>query len=153
MQEVCIFNFKFCIERSLPIKTLYQFNIKENDRCEHCDAIDTIVHLLYECRRIGDLWNDIENWLNTVLTKPVKMDLPSIILGNNSNECITNQILIVAKHEIYKSKWTKSAISLVKIQKILKGQMELDIYIATIKNSLPKILGKWSGFYNVLRAL
>ena len=77
-------------------------DLKENDHCEHCDEIDTIVHLLYECRRIGDLWNDIETWLNTVLTKPVKMDLPSIILGNNGNEYITNQILKVAKHEIYK---------------------------------------------------
>ena len=57
----------------------------------------------------------------------------SIILGNNSNDYIINQILIVAKHEIYKNKWTKTTISLVRIQKVLKGQMELDIYIAIIK--------------------
>ena len=140
------FQFQILHRTLITNKKLYQFNIKESDHCEHCDETDTIVHLLYECRRIGDLWNDVETWLNTVLTKPVKMDLPSIILGNNGNEYITNQILTVVKHEIYKSKWTKSSISLIKIQRILKSQMELDIYIATIKNSLPKTLGKWSGF-------
>ena len=98
------FQFQILHRTLITNKKLYQFNIKENDHCEHCDEIDTIVHLLYECRRFGDLWNDMENWLNTVLTKPVKMDLPSIIVGNNSNEYITNQILIEAKHEIYKSK-------------------------------------------------
>ena len=151
--RIMYFQFQILHRTLITNKKLYQFNIKESDHCEHCDETDTIVHLLYECRRIGDLWNDVETWLNTVLTKPVKMDLPSIILGNNGNEYITNQILTVVKHEIYKSKWTKSSISLIKIQKILKSQMELDIYIATIKNSLPKTLGKWSGFYNVLRAL
>ena len=29
--------------------------------------------------------------------------------------------------------------------------MELDIFIGTMKNALPKYLGKWSGLYNVLR--
>ena len=134
------FQFQILHRTLITNKKLYQFNIKENDHCEHCDEVDTIVHLLYECRRIGDLWNDIETWLNTVLTKPVKMDKTSIILGNNGNEYITNQILIVAKHEIYKSKWTKSNISLMKIQKILKYQMELEIYIATIKK-YRKLLG------------
>ena len=37
--------------------------------------------------------------------------------------------------------------------KNLKSQMELDIYVGTIKNTLAKALGKWSGFYNVLRAI
>ena len=29
--------------------------------------------------------------------------------------------------------------------------MELNIFIGTMKNALPKYLGKWSGFYNVLK--
>ena len=81
------------------------------------------------------------------------MDKISIFLGNNENEIKVNQILTVTKHEIYKSKWNKTHISLLKIKKLLKSNVELDIYIGTVRNILPKILEKWSALYNMLRAI
>ena len=145
------FQFQILHRTLITNHKLYQFNIKEDELCEHCGQVDTIVHLLYECCRIRDLWTDLVNWLNIILATPVIISKESIILGDKKNNTIINPIFIVKKHEIYKSKWKKTSINLIKIQNILKSQMELDIFIGTMKNTLPEYLGKWSGFYNVLR--
>ena len=73
------------------------------------------------------------------------------MLGNPNNEMTYNNVFIITKHEIYKSKWNKTNINIYKIKKILKRHMELDIYLGRIKNNLPIMLGKWSSLYNVLR--
>ena len=118
---------------------------------DHLDVPFDVINLSCECCRIRNLWTELINWLNIIVRTPVKADLESIILCNKNNDGIINHIIIVTKHEIYKSNWTKNSLNLMKIQKILKSQMDLDIYLGTIKDALQKYLGKWSGFYNVLR--
>ena len=79
------------------------------------------------------------------------LDKKSILLGNSKNELIVYNIITINKHEIYKSKWTKTKLNLIKLKKIFKTQMELEICLGTIKNNLPKVLGKWATVYNYLR--
>ena len=110
-----------------------------------------IFHIYYMTIGTRELWTNLETWLNSIMAKPVKTDLTSILLGNPDNELIINYIFIICKHEIYKSKCNRSPINIIKIKKILKSHMELDIYLSTVKNSLPKTLGKWSSLYNVLK--
>ena len=74
------------------------------------------------------------------MAKHIKDDT-SILLGNPQNELIINYVIIIAKHEIYKSKWNRTGINLIKIKKILKSHMDLDIYLGTIRSCLPKMLG------------
>ena len=87
------------------------------------------------------------------MAKPVTciMNKISVFLGNKENEVIVNFILTVTK--IYKTKWNQTNISLLKIKKILKNHMELVNIYWYGKNILPKILGKWSALYNVLRTI
>ena len=70
------------------------------------------------------------------------------ILGNKKNEIIINCIIITIKHELYKSKWTKTQLNLTKIKNIIITHIELEIYSGTMKNTLPKVLGKWATVYN-----
>ena len=81
------------------------------------------------------------------------MDMLSVILGNKDNGIIINYIFLITKHEIYKSEWNRNNINLIKMKKILKYHMNFDIYLGTVRNSLPKTLGKWSSIYYVLRTL
>ena len=66
-------------------------------------------------------------------------------------DIISNYVFIVTKHEIYKAKWNNSRVTLIKIKRILKYSMDIDMYLGRIKNTLPKILGKWAPIYNELR--
>ena len=68
-----------------------------------------------------------------------------MLLGNRLNKTIVNNIILMVKHEIYKSKWTKTNLSIYKMKIIIKQQMELEIYLATVK--------KWATVLNDLRAL
>ena len=87
------------------------------------------------------------------MNKPPVINTHSVILGNRDNETIINYVILITKHEVYKSKWNKSNRSIIKLKNVLKHYMNLYIYIGTIRNSLPKTLGKWSAMYNALRTL
>ena len=132
-------------------RKLMQFNIRDNEQCDNCNDIETISHLLYECQNARRIWDNVVEWLRGISPNDMYFDKKSILLGNKKNEIIINYIIIVIKHELYKSKWTKTRLNLLKIKKIIKSHMELEIYSGTIKNSLPKVLGKWATIYNNLR--
>ena len=121
------FQFQILHRSLITNKKLHQFKIRDNELCDKCGNIENISHLLYECIGTRDLWTKLETWLNSIMAKPVKTDLNSILLGNPDNKLIINYVFIICKHEIYKSKWNRSPINIIKIKKILKCHMELDI--------------------------
>ena len=145
------FQFQILHRSLVTNKKLHQFNIRDNELCDNCNSTETISHLLYDCTGIKRLWVELETWLNSIMTKPVVADKLSILLGNPENELIINYVYIICKHEIYKGKWNRSPVNIIKIKKILKSHMELDIHLGTVNKTLPKILGKWSSLYNVLK--
>ena len=91
--------------------------------------------------------------LEAISPNTMYFDKKSILLGNSKNEIIVNYIIMITKHEIYKSKWNKVKLNPIKLKHIFKVQMELEIYLGTIKHTLPKVLGKWSPVLNHLRNL
>ena len=134
-------------------RKLKLFNIKDSELCDKCENIETISHLLYECQETRMLWETIQNWITGISPNSTFFDKKSILLGNSKNETIVNNIIMITKHEIYKSKWTKTKLTLHKIKVILKSQMEMELYLGTIKNRLPKVLGKWAAIYNYLQTI
>ena len=110
--------------------------------CDNCNETETITHLLYECHKATEIWQAIIRWLERISPNTMYFDKTSVLLGNTRNDVIINYIILTTKHEIYKSKWNKTKLTLTKLKHIFKIQMELEIYIGTVKNSLPKVLGK-----------
>ena len=132
-------------------RKLKQFNIRDNESCDICGEIETISHLLIDCEPVLELWIEFGLWLEGLSPNHLYLDKKSILLGNSKNELIINNLINITKHEIYKSKWTNRKLNLFKLKKIFKIQMELEMYLGTIKKTLPKVLGKWSTIYNDLR--
>ena len=145
------FQFQILHRSLVTNKKLHQFKIREDELCDNCNNTETISHLLHDCTGIKKLWEELERWLNSIMTKPVIADKTSILLGNPNNELIVNYVYIICKHEIYKGKWNRTPVNIIKIKRILKSHMELDIHLGTVNKTLPKILGKWSSLYNVLK--
>ena len=113
-------------------RKLKQFNIRDDEKCDKCDAIESIAHLLYECQFPRDLWGAVEQWLSGLSRNTIYFDKISVLLGNRLNEIIVNNIILMVKHEIYKSKWTKTNLSIYKMKILIKQQMELETYLATV---------------------
>ena len=107
-------------------------------------------HVYQFCEIIKPVWTSLERWLQQLNLHPI-LDKESIILGNTTNELVVNAvIIIITKHEIYKRKWTKRNLSIQYLKGLYKNQMQLEIYLGTTKNQLPKSLGKWASMYNDL---
>ena len=119
-------------------RKLKQFNIREDEKCDNCESIESIAHLLYECQVTRNLWESVEQWLSGLSRNSMYFDKKSVLLGNRLNETIISNIIMIVKHEIYKSKWTKTKLSIYKMKNIIKQQMELEIYLATVKTACPK---------------
>ena len=119
-----------------------QFGIKGNSLCEWCGDIETISHLLYSCQHQQGLRQDVDRWLNTIFNDTIYTDERSTLLGNKNNALMINYVLIVVKHEIYKSKWNETIVNLPIINIInLEYYMDPDIFIGPMNNTLQKTLG------------
>ena len=91
---------------------------------------ETITHILIDC---------------------ILFDKKTILLGCPENSILVNYIILIVKHEIYKSKWNNSKVTLQKIIEKLKYYLKIDEYISTISIGREKTLGKWSPIYNTIR--
>ena len=87
------FNFKV-LHGILPCnKNLKQWKIRMSDCCDVCEEIQTIEHLLWNCRYVKSLWKIVESVLDTKLN----FDL---ILGIN-NSCKEPYVLTLVSFLVY----------------------------------------------------
>ena len=147
------FQYQILNRSLITNRKLCQFQILDNENCDHCGEVETICHLLLECNRVQILWTKISKWLSSRTGKKIDLSIENILLGNNNLNYITNYVIIVTKNEIYRRKWKNNIPSLHDIQYILKKYMAVEIYIGTTNEMLEKVLGKWSPIYNDLRRL
>ena len=111
------FQFQVLHRTLITNRKLTQFGIKDNEQCDNCNEVETITHLLFECFTAQRVWNEVKTWLTAISPNPLYMDKKSILLGNQKNHVIINYVITTVKHEIYKSKWNKSRLNLMKIKK------------------------------------
>ena len=132
-------------------KKLHQFGPADSDRCEKCGILDTITHLLYECKFILPIWKTLEAWISRNVQEKVECNNITAILSINEYSVLVNYIFIICKHEIFKSRWTSKVINQDSLLKTLKEYLVIEEYISTISNWKEKPLGKWSPIYNLLK--
>ena len=102
---------------------LSKIGIKDTEKCEICGVTDYIEHLFIECQRIGSYWNVVETMINSKLSTIIKLNNTIILLGIEQDEqckrlnkkeiSMINEILIIAKLSISKSKINDLKIELV----------------------------------------
>ena len=102
---------------------LSKIGIKNSENCESCGVTDYLEHFFIDCHRIGSFWNDVEKLINSKLNTHIKLNENIIILGieqdeqsksMNKNEIfMTNELLIIAKLSISKSRINDLKVSLV----------------------------------------
>ena len=123
--NACIIYFQYqVIHRSLVTnKKLQQFGLRDNSICDNCDEEETIIHLLINCPVAANIWREISQWLNRTLNSELYLETNDILLGNPKNEHVTNCVILIVKHEIYKNKWNRTRLTLHKLKTIIKSHM------------------------------
>ena len=93
---------------------LNRMGLEPSEKCETCGVAEFVEHLFYECQRLGNFWEKIENIIRSKVNKNVSITKNIAILGIEQLENYKtytekeiyeiNNILIIAKFSIYKSK-------------------------------------------------
>ena len=134
------FNYQVLHRSIITNKKLLMFGLADSDLCERCGVMETIMHLLYDCKK--NLWDDLEIWMLHNLRENIKITRTVVILGDHNVSIIANYIIIVVKHEIYKSKWTGKMLTMKEIENTLKRYLIIEEYVSMISQSLKTTLGK-----------
>jgi hypothetical protein len=81
-------------------------NITDNDLCTFCnEEVESIVHLMFACKHVETVWQRLSNWF--VKNGHLQLDhleKKDIILGIQDQDIVINQIIIITKLVIYRSK-------------------------------------------------
>ena len=147
------FHYQVLHRTVMTNRKLNQFNLRQNDLCDICNVTDTISHLLYHCQNAMQIWLQLFHWLNRTLNSTIYTDLLSTLVGNPANEPIVNVLYLMTKEEIFKSRCKNTILNFRHLLHTFKDQMQLEIYMGTVKNNLAKVLGKWSHIHNALSAI
>ena len=149
--RIRFFQYQVLHRSLLTNRKLFLFNLIDSEKCDNCDMVETVTHLLIDCDNLKNLWGGIEEWINHNINENVSFEKRSILLGNPENSVLVNYIFLVVKHEIYKSKWNKSKLSLALIIEKLKYYLKIEEYINVISVGREKTLGKWSPIYHTIK--
>ena len=148
--KTCYLQFQILHRSIITNKKLKQVNLRDNDLCDLCNNQEDIAHVQYDCQESTNTLIGLERCLSGKITTELHFDKISILLGHVKNEPIINTLILITKYEIYKKKWNKNTVNLAYLMRIFQSQMMSEIYLGTIKNCLPKTLGKWASIFNEL---
>ena len=99
------------------------------------------------------LWQEIKTWLGTLGTN-LPLSRTSLLFGihDQKSSSVENYIILVAKHFIWKTKFTSKDLSLGLFQKYLKSKLE-DIKNALIVSDKEKKFDQWKLIFDCLSRL
>ena len=65
------FQYQILHRTIMTNRKLYQFNLRENENCDHCGQVETISHLLYNCNYVKQIWNLTIEWLTPLIREEI----------------------------------------------------------------------------------
>ena len=76
--------------------------IKGSDLCGFCQVhTDSIEHMFLECEISIDLWDEVQEWIQTLGMDNYNLSQSRIILGDMENAMSINTIILLTKKVIY----------------------------------------------------
>ena len=72
---------------------------------------------------------------------------------SKSTQALLSYLITVAKYYIYKSKFYSKNLCIKGFESFLRQKFINEMYIAKLKGTYDKFLGKWSSLYNYMSKL
>ena len=93
---------------------LNRMGLKQSEKCDFCGETEFIEHLFYDCKRLEQLWQKVENMIRINSNIDISLNKYNVILGIEQDEISktlnkkeiaeVNELLMIAKFSISKSK-------------------------------------------------
>ena len=92
---------------------LSKMKVKENENCEWCNCTDYMEHFFVECKKVKNLWKEIEIRLQICAGQKLNLKESDILLGFNSINLtqqqvnFINHVILIGKLTVSKFKYGK----------------------------------------------
>ena len=83
--RIRFFQYQILHRSLITNRKLHIFNLIDTEKCDNCDMVETITHLLIDCKEVEKIWTELGRWINHIINERVQLDKRSILLGNPEN--------------------------------------------------------------------
>jgi hypothetical protein len=156
VKDTTLQNFQFKItHRILACNyNLQIWNIRDNNRCDICNEVDTAEHMLYLCNTTYSFWQKIFNWWAKNMKVWFEVGTYEIIFGipNENDESIINQLnyfTIIAKYYVYRTKKADKALEVYEFLLDLKNRLAMKKLLVA-NDAEKKIMTRWNEIFEAL---
>jgi hypothetical protein len=156
VKDTTLQNFQFKItHRILACNyNLEIWNIRDNNRCDICNEVDTAEHMLIQCNNTYSFWQKIFNWWATNMKVWFEVGTYEIIFGipNENDESIINQLnyfTIIAKYYIYKTKKADKTLEVYEFLLDLKNRLAMKKLLVA-NDAERKFMTKWNEIFEAM---
>ena len=124
---------------------LKKVKIKDADLCDHCGrAVETSIHLFWECEYAQSIWRDLRNWLATIYDIGPLLNARNILLGAKipTHHRLLNHIFLLAKWHIYSSKYQNIKPSFNHLQRVIMQHYIIEKSISSHNDQMKNVFEK-----------
>ena len=129
---------------------LYKWKITTTELCSFCsEEKETIIHLMYHCKIVQELWGKIIKMLQEKFSNQVMDISPTAIIFNKVFKQVNhvgNFVCLIAKQYIYSQKCLGGQPNYPVLVQRLRSLQAIERYIAIKNGKLRKHEKKWANF-------
>ena len=141
------------LQRALPLNPqLCKWGIKSTSLCEFCGEFkETIIHIMFECKYVQDLWREVILYLEERFGKSVVFSEINVILNRliQPTRDVVNFLCLVAKQYIYSQKCLGTKLDWRVLKTKFREVESIEKYIAIKNGKLSSHQKKWNIVENV----
>ena len=132
-------------------KDLYNYNMITSPLCTFCKTDkETIIHLMFECRYVNRLWQNLLNWIENKTDTLITLDPKTTLLGyTEKRNDVLNLIFLVTKEYIYSRKHANVFPTLDGLKVILQHRYNIHKCNAYTECKYNKFMTFWSSCHNL----
>ena len=132
-------------------KYLVKCKIKTNPTCSFCNLEEeSIEHLFYHCSIVKQIWNELENWINTKCSLRLTLNITDIIFGKPGTEnSVINLILLVVKYLLFSLSFNNKRPSIDQVKSYLHAYYLTEKMRFKINMKEEQFLKKWQTLCNL----
>ena len=141
------------INRYFPCKyTVNLWHKDEDDKCSHCNDIETIEHYFFLCDKVQIFWKSFYNWWKNIYNVTIKLGQLDIIFGiinENKDDMlhVLNFCILLAKKYIYDCKLNNKQIVLLDFIAKIKKRLEIEKLLCNMNGCIKQFNLKWEQVY------
>lgn len=106
--------------------------------CDYCNNQDTIIHFLYECPKVQNLWVQFSTWFETQTNVNLNVSPQEYMLGmvtNRNNVRVINTLILYFKFFVFRQKlFHNCELNLLALLAEVKSKITTEKFICTAQN-------------------